>query len=417
VTRSSLSRIALSTAALLAVAAPLAIAVPALGDDAIRVISHRQPALEYYTSQMAAALPAGEVNVELMPIDKELELASIAMSSQSDSIDVLYLNDAMLTRFARNGWLAPLDDLWEKYREKYNLDDFPQAVVDAVSYDGHIYAMPILTNVELFFYRADVFKEAGIEPPKTMAEYAAAAEALNSPRMAGTIMTMKPVDATLNETHWYLNALGDGWFDENAKPIFNSPANVAAIEAMKRMTAFAARGFTAHANDESTINLQQGLAAMGLQWFTRAAAMDNPEQSRVVGKFEWIAPPSGGARMANDGYAISAFSSKDTEKMFVMLAEAASQSSMLEGAQYALPPRLSVLEDPALAAKYRWYPAAREALQTGVAFPRIPDFLDAGEIISRYVLQAMTGELPTQEAMDRASTEVEAFLAGRGYYK
>lgn len=407
----------LRPAALAVAAAPLFAAVPALGQEAIRIISHRQPALEYYTSQMAAALPAGEVNVELMPIDRQMELASIAMSSQSDSVDVVYLNDSMLLRFSKNGWLEPLDDLWEKYREQYKLDDFPQSVIDAVTYDGHIYAMPIQTNVELFYYRADVLAEAGVEPPTTMDEYAAAAQTLHSARMAGTIMTMKPVDATLNETHWYLNALGDGWFDENAKPVFNSAANVAAIEAMKDMSAFAARGFTAHGNDESTINLQQGLAAMGMQWLTRAAAMDNPEQSRVVGKIDWIAPPDGGARIANDGFAISAFSSKDREKMFVMLAEAASQASMREGAQYSLPPRLSVLEDPELSEKYRWYPAAREALQTGVPFPAIPDFLDAGEIMSRYILQAVTGELETQAAMDSAAAEVEAFLAGRGYYQ
>jgi hypothetical protein len=34
----------------------------------IRVISHRQPALEYYTDQMKMALPEGQVSVELMPI-------------------------------------------------------------------------------------------------------------------------------------------------------------------------------------------------------------------------------------------------------------------------------------------------------------------------------------------------------------
>ena len=118
-------------------------------------------------------------------------------------------------------------------------------------------------------------------------------------------MTLKPVDGCLNESHWYLNAMGEGWFDKNWKPIFNQPAGVNAITMMKQMTAFAPRGFTSAANDESTINLQQGLAAMGLQWFTRAASMDDEKKSRFVGKINWIAPPGGGQRIANDGYAIS----------------------------------------------------------------------------------------------------------------
>src|SRR5947199_41601 len=83
---------------------------PAYAAGPIRVISHRQPALEYYTDQMKKALPDGEVSVELMPIDKEIELASITMSGRSDAIDVAYLNDVTMQKFAASGWLEPLDD-------------------------------------------------------------------------------------------------------------------------------------------------------------------------------------------------------------------------------------------------------------------------------------------------------------------
>lgn len=389
----------------------------ALAQDAIRVLSHRQPALEYYTDQMKAAVPEGRVTIELMPIDKQLELASIAMSSGSNAIDVVYMNDTALQRFAANGWLEPLDDLWEKYREEYDLDDFPQSVIDAVSYDGHIYSMPILTNTQLFFYRGDVLADKGIAAPVSMEEYMAAASAVQAGRMSGTIMSMKPVDAALNETHWYMNAIGDGWFDENWKPIFNNENGVKAVEAMKAMTQYAPRGFTAHANDESTINLQQGISAMGLQWFTRAAAMDNSEKSNVVGKIEWVAPPGGGARIANDGYAISKFSSQDKEEIFKMLASAASAESMLKGAELSMSPRLSVLENPELAKKFRWYSAAGAALESGKAFPAMPDFMDVGEIVTRYVNQALVGEMEIKAALDRAATETEALLASRGYYK
>ena len=96
----------------------------------IRVISHRQPALEYYTDQMKKALPEGQVSVELMPIDKEVELASITMSSGSDAIDVAYLNDTTLQKFAASGWLEPLDDLWAKYKGEFKLDDFPKSVIE-----------------------------------------------------------------------------------------------------------------------------------------------------------------------------------------------------------------------------------------------------------------------------------------------
>ncbi len=352
---------------------------------------------------MKKALPEGQVSVELMPIDKEVELASITMSSGSDAIDVAYLNDTTMQKFAASGWLEPLDDLWAKHKDEFKLDDFPKSIIDAVSYNGHIYSMPILTNTEMFFYREDLFKEAGLALPKTMQEYLEAAKKLHQGRVAGTVMTLKPVDGCLNESHWYLNAVGEGWFDKNWKPIFNQPAGVNAITMMKQMTAFAPRGFTSAANDKSTINLQQGLAAMGLQWFTRAASMDDEKKSRFVGKINWIAPPGGGQRIANDGYAISKYSSKDKEAIFRMLATAAGQKSMQKGAELAMPPRLSVLGDAELNKKYRWYSAARTSLEVGKPFPSMPDFLDVGAIVTRYILQAVTNEKEVKAALDMAA--------------
>jgi ABC-type glycerol-3-phosphate transport system substrate-binding protein len=322
-----------------------------------------------------------------------------------------------MQKFAASGWLEPLDDLWGKYKDEFKLDDFPKSVVDSISYNGRIYSMPILTNTEMFFYREDLFKENSLTLPKTMQEYLEAAKKLHQGRVSGTVMTLKPVDGCLNETHWYLNAVGEGWFDKNWKPIFNQPAGVSAITMMKQMTAFAPRGFTSAANDESTINLQQGLAAMGLQWFTRAASMDDEKKSRFVGKINWIAPPGGGQRIANDGYAISKYSSKDKDAIFRMIATAASQKSMQKGAEFAMPPRLSVLDDPELARKYRWYPAARASLEVGKPFPPMSDFLDVGAIVTRYILQAVTNEKEVKAALDQAATETTELLQSRGYYK
>lgn len=413
--RKSISRRVFVKAAAVAAVAPYVTRANAAGP--IRVISHRQPALEYYTDQMKKALPEGQVSVELMPIDKEVELASITMSARSDAIDVAYLNDTTMQKFAASGWLEPLDDLWAKYKDEFKLDDFPKSVMESMTHKGHIYSMPILTNTEMFFYREDLFKENRLAPPKTMQEYLDAAKKLHQGRVSGTVMTLKPVDGCLNESHWYLNAVGEGWFDKDWKPIFNQPAGVNAITLMKQMTAFAPRGFTSAANDESTINLQQGLAAMGLQWFTRAASMDDEKKSRFVGKISWVAPPGGGQRIANDGFAISKYSSKDKDAIFKMIATAASQKSMQKGAELAMPPRLSVLGDAELASRYRWYPGARASLEVGKPFPPLPEFLDVGAIVTRHILQAVTNEKEVKVALDQAAQETTELLKSRGYYK
>ena len=123
--------------------------------------------------------------------------------------------------------------------------------------------MPILTNTEMFFYREDLFKENGLALPKTMQEYFEAAKKLHQGRVSETIMTLKPVDGCLNELHWYLNAVGEGWFDKQVEADLQSAGRRKPPSHMKQMTAFAPRGFTSAANDELTINLQQGLTRHG----------------------------------------------------------------------------------------------------------------------------------------------------------
>jgi ABC-type glycerol-3-phosphate transport system substrate-binding protein len=181
------------------------------------------------------------------------------------------------------------------------------------------------------------------------------------------------------------------------------------------MTSYAQRGFTSAANDECMLAFQQDLAVMGLQWATRAAAMDDPKKSRVVGKIDWAAAPDGHARLSGDGYAISAFSKQDPDLLFRIIATSSSEESMRGAAALMVPPRGKVLNDPEFAQKFRHYKAVLASLQTAVPFPALPEFYEVGDFISRRTLQALTGEMEIQAAMDAAAKETTDLLKSRGY--
>jgi len=400
-----------------ALAAPAILGSTARAAGPIQMISHRYPALEYYAEKMRSAIPGTTVNTQLMPVDKAMELATIAMSSKADTLDIIWASDTTFQTFVKNGWFRPLDDLWAKHKDEFKLGDYPDAVLAPYRHEGKLYVMPHSVNTMMFFYRKDLFDQAGKAPPKTIAEYRDLAKFFHSPLRAGTINCLKPVDAAVNEVHWYLNALGDGWFDKDWKPAFNSPKSVAAIETLKEITRYAQQGFATAANDECTIALQQDTAVMGLQWATRAKSMDDPTKSRIVGKIEWAPPPQGRARIAGDGYAISAYSKQDPDTLFRIIATSASQQSMRGAASLIIPPRKSLLDDPVLAKENRFYPAALASYETGVRAPTLPEFNAVGEFITRRMLQAVTGTMPVKQAMDAAATETETFLKGHGYYK
>jgi len=283
--------------------------------------------------------------------------------------------------------------------------------------DGKLYVMPHTVNTTMFFYRKDLLAKAGKSPPKTIAEYRDLAKSFNSPMRAGTINCLKPVDAGVNEAHWYLNALGDGWFDKDWRPTFNTPKSVAAIEMLKDITQYAQQGFTAAANDECTIALQQDTATMGMQWATRANSMDDPKKSRVVGEIDWVAPPQGHGRVSGDGYAISAYSKQDPDTLFRIIATSAGEASMREAASMLIPPRKSILDDPAMVKANRFYPAALASYESGTRAPSLPEFNAIGEFFTRRMLQGVTGETTVKQAMDTAASETETFLKGHGYYK
>jgi ABC-type glycerol-3-phosphate transport system substrate-binding protein len=53
--------------------------------------------------------------------------------------------------------------------QEYNIDlkDWPQTLIkDVSSWKGKLYRLPWGNDTEIFFYRTDYFKEAGVEPPK-----------------------------------------------------------------------------------------------------------------------------------------------------------------------------------------------------------------------------------------------------------
>lgn len=398
-----------------ALAAP-AITRPARAEDAVQLISHRYPALEFYAEKLRGAVPGMTVNTRLMPSGDAIQLQRIAFSAGDTSLDLLWVNSTIIGNYAKNGWLEPLDDMFAKHGQEFGLGDISPASIRGCSYDGQIYAVPLTTNVLLYAYREDLFQAGKLQPPTTWAEQVDIARTLNSPRRNGVTLSLK-WDMPPYELQSVLNTVGDGWFDKSWRPTFNSAKGVAAIETYKRLAQYAVPGFTAQGNDENSVNFGQDVAATGQQWATRCASMDDPAKSKVIGKIRWAVPPGGRQAMTTDAYAISRKSVKDKDKLFRLLAATLSEQNQRAGASLAVPTRRAVLTDPEIQAKYRWYPAISKALDAGEPLPALPEFNEAAELATKRMVQAIVGQIPVKEALDTGADEVTDLLKRRGYFK
>jgi ABC-type glycerol-3-phosphate transport system substrate-binding protein len=405
--------------------ASVALAAPAIGLGSrtvnaaapVQLIGYRYPASEFYAEQMKAAVPGTEVSVQLMPSDKVMELVNINLSSQSGNLDILHMTDALLSNAVQNKWLRPLNDLWDKYKNEFALDDIDKNIVDGLSRDGNLYVVPTEFNSLIQFYRTDLFEEKGLKPATTLDEYKKNAAALNTGKQAGVIMLGRAGDPLMTETHYYLNNIGDGWFDQQWQPVFNSENGVRAIEFMKEMSRFAQRGFASSASDEAALALQQGFAAMGNHYLTRASSMNDPAKSRFVGKIGTEVAAQGNQRISLTGYAISAFSKQDPNLLFRIIMGAAKTESMKANVKNNVPTRVSLMSDGELASQYPYLKAAQGAAKAGKNLPRMPYFFSVGDIVSRRVNQVLTNEMQAKEAMDAAAKEVKGLLTSNGFYK
>ncbi|HTI84303.1 MAG TPA: extracellular solute-binding protein [Acetobacteraceae bacterium] len=413
----AISRRRLLAATAAGLAAPAIRRAFAAGEP-VQLVSHRYPGLEYYADKLKSALPNVPVETRLMQAPDAIQLDRLALSSGSAQLDILWGNNITLVSFAKSGWLEPLDDLWAKHKDEFNLGDINEQLMKGCTYNGHVYGMPLTVNTLLYAYRGDLYEQKGLVPAKTWDDYIANAKALNAPpRRYGVTLALKG-DMVSNEMNAVLNTIGDGWFDKDWRPTFNDARGVEAVETYKRLAQYCVPGYTAVHNDEHTINMSQDIAAQGQQWATRCSTMDNPDKSHVVGKVKWTVMPQGGKQVVvSDVYCISRFSTKDKDTTFRLIASALREENQRGAAALAMPSRKAVIADPMLAQKYRWYPAVSEALSVAQPLPALPEFSEASELVNKRIDQAIVGQMEVKPALDAAATEVQAMLSERGYYK
>ena len=121
-----------------AIGAAAALGLPSIrrsyADAPVSLISHRYPGLEYYAEKIKTALPGVPVDARLMQAPEAIQLSRISLSARSNQMDLVWANNIVLASFAKSGWLEPLDDLWAKHAQEFNLNDISPTLVKSCMY-------------------------------------------------------------------------------------------------------------------------------------------------------------------------------------------------------------------------------------------------------------------------------------------
>ncbi|APX10819.1 ABC transporter substrate-binding protein [Tateyamaria omphalii] len=217
------------------------------------------------------------------------------------------VSNGTITPLLNAGTIRPLDDLVEKYGENLSPNQL-------IRVDGKIMAIAMMVNTQHLMYRADILADLGIETPSTWDEVFAAAEKIEE---AGVVdhaigATMKSGWNLAQEFVNMYPGFGGSFFNADNTTAVNSEAGMKALDTMKRTLEFTDPEVLVSDSTYVQQQFQQGKIAMANLWASRAGAMNDENESQVVGKVSMAAAPmamEGGAPATTlwwDGIVIAA---------------------------------------------------------------------------------------------------------------
>lgn len=100
--------------------------------------------------------------------------------------DVVLIDNPDMRKYVE---LGIFEDITEHVEQEYDLAEFYPEVISSVRYGGRYYGMPFCCNNVGLIYNKDMFREAGIKPPKDWDEFLQAAEIMTADERYGFAMS------------------------------------------------------------------------------------------------------------------------------------------------------------------------------------------------------------------------------------
>jgi multiple sugar transport system substrate-binding protein len=259
--------------------------------------------------QEISHLLGGNVHFHSVQFD-DVRLRTLANADKPVSdFDIVAVDLPWIGEYASRGILMPLDDLVAESR--INRADFHAGEWEGTHTEGRQYAVPLLTNPELLYYRKDMFAACGVEPPTTTDQVLSAAQKLHAPRektygISWTGARGTPVGqafiqflADFGQPILNLRRVADGYdathvTGKELAPLIDTPRGRATAEFMLELLQFSPPDILRMGWDEQVALLNEGRVAMAYEWASRASRL-SPD-SPTVGNVGFLPHPIGSTK-------------------------------------------------------------------------------------------------------------------------
>ncbi len=408
------------------------------GAESINVLMVGNPQMvdiEKLTADSFTADTGITVNYTILPENELRDKVTQDIATQAGQYDVATIGAYEVPIWSKNDWLTPLNQYQDL--EGFNKDDLIKPIVESLSTDGELYAMPFYGESSFLMYRKDILEQAGITMPDkpTWAEVADIAAQVDGiqPGMKGICLRGLPgwgeMFAPLTTV---VNTFGGTWFTEDWQPQVNSPEFTEAVTFYVDLVQQHGEPGAAQAGFTECLNaMSQEKVAMWYDATSAAGSLEDPSISKVAGKVGYASAPVKETDASGWLWAWAWAMPKTTKKAdaaaeFMAWASSSDYEKLvgneLGWARVPAGKRESTYEIPeykeasaafgektleAIEAADPTNPGVQPRPTVGVQFVAIPEFSDLGTKVSQDIAAAIAGRGTVKEALDKGQQLAE----------
>ena len=358
-----------------------------------------------------------QVSLSVLPEQQARQKLAIDFASGGRTVDVF---DSSLTvektRFSQAGWYEPLNKYMVagKMDPTYSFSDFFTSARNAVkTKDGTIIGLPWKADVQVLYYRKDLFAQAGLKAPTTLAELEAAAAKLNVPGKMYGYAARGLKNANAYTFTFPLQAFKGRWVDAEGDAAVNNTQAVKALDWYAGMLKKYAPPSVVSYNWSEVLGLfQQDQLAMFNDGIGFAVQVEDKASSKVAGKVGYAVLPGKLAPATFNALAISSrAANKDAAFLFMQWATNKAFDKYLVENGVTSPRQSSwQLATNKPLESIPWAKTYFDALKVAKpAFPEVAPIQEMRDIVGIAIVQALQGN-NAKTALDQAQKDFQTAL-------
>jgi multiple sugar transport system substrate-binding protein len=369
----------------------------------------------------------------------------VDLASGAGQYDLVLTDVWILPEHVASGYLEPLDS-YARSDASFDASTWYPKFLEALTCDGHLYALPTESFGAAIVYRKDLFERMGVPVPQTVDELAAAARrlTLDTDRdgdidVFGIVSRGKAGEEPAIVVSGFAWAYGGSWFENvastaeeirrtKAKPAFNSPQFIAGFKRYTDLLKnYGPPGVKDYTWYEIIEDGKKGKAALILNCGFNVGALDK-ESIGMRDKYYAALPVAGPKRHTQEafamGYGINKHSRhKEAAWQFLKFITGKEfMQHVMNGYATSLAVRAHMESDeyrkmhPYMTGSGDYVLEESIRLIDWSYMPRIPEYSVIANMLGRATSEVIAGKKDAKAAMDELNAAVYKLMKEAGYY-